>query len=190
MDYCRLDAMVIGTGNLQTGSVDGLHVNGDLTTTIGNDHDADATTSTFEGLLKTGPEVGLVQNGNGLLDITGLGHGNNRVVLEIKNTVLLEDWSQHSLDDDTWAWVGDERGLFIQLSGEEVDTQVTVLASGSGGGDTDNLAGTSLEHQEVTHTDVVARNGNGVGRLLWSSNGWGSGFIIVVTHFEIDWFES
>lgn len=98
-----------------------------------------------------------------------------RVVLEIKNTVLLEDWSQHSLDDDTWAWVGDERGLFIQLSGEEVDTQVAVLASGSGGGDTDNLAGTSLEHQEVTHTDVVARDGNSVGRLLWSSNGWGSG---------------
>lgn len=77
MDYCRLDAMVIGTRNLQTGSVDSLHVNSDLTTTIGNDHDADATTSTFEGLLKTGPEVGLVQNGNGLLDVTGLGHGNN-----------------------------------------------------------------------------------------------------------------
>lgn len=89
--------------------MDGLHVNGDLTTSIGNDHDADATTSTFEGLLETGPEVGLVQNGNGLLDISGLGHGDNTVVLEIENTVLLEDWSQHGLDNDAWAWVGDER---------------------------------------------------------------------------------
>lgn len=76
--------MVTGTGNLQTGSVDGLHVNSDLTTTIGNDHDTDATTSTFEGLLETGPEVGLVQNGNGLLDITGLGHGNNCVHVSMR----------------------------------------------------------------------------------------------------------
>ena len=29
-------------------------------------------------------------------------------VLEIKNTVLLENWAKHSLDDDAWAWVGDE----------------------------------------------------------------------------------
>lgn len=97
------------------------------------------------------------------------------VVLEIKNTVLLEDGSQHGLNDDAWAWVGNERGLFIQLSGEEIDSQVTVLASSSGGGDTDNLAGTALEHQEITHTDVVARDGNSVGRLLWGSNNWGAG---------------
>lgn len=97
------------------------------------------------------------------------------VVLEIKNTVLLEDWSQHGLNDNAWGWVGNERGLFIQLSGEEVDSQVTVLTSGSGGGDTDNLARTALEHQEITHTDVVARDGNSVGRLLWGSNDWGAG---------------
>jgi len=42
---------------LQAGSVDSLHVDGDLTTTILNDHDADATTSTLEGLLKTGPNM-------------------------------------------------------------------------------------------------------------------------------------
>jgi len=29
-------------------------------------------------------------------------------VLEIKDTVLLEDWAQHGLDDDAGAWVGDE----------------------------------------------------------------------------------
>jgi hypothetical protein len=31
-----------------------------------------------------------------------------RAVLEIKDTVLLEDWAEHGLDDDAWAWVGDE----------------------------------------------------------------------------------
>jgi hypothetical protein len=29
-------------------------------------------------------------------------------VLEIEDTVLLEDWTKHGLDDNTWAWVGDE----------------------------------------------------------------------------------
>lgn len=29
-------------------------------------------------------------------------------VLEIKDTVLLEDWTKHGLDDNAWAWVGDE----------------------------------------------------------------------------------
>ena len=160
---------------LETGSMNGLHVNSDLTTTIGNNHDADATTATLEGFLETGPEVGLVQNGNGLLDISGLGHRNNGVVLEIENAVLLEDGSQHGLDDDAWAGVGDERGLFIQLPGEEIDTQVAVLARGSRGGDADNLARTTLEHQEITHTDVVARDGNSVGGLLGGGNGWGAG---------------
>jgi hypothetical protein len=51
--------------------------------------------------------------------------------LEIENTILLEDWTQHRLDDNTWAWVGDKGRLFMQLLGEEVDPQVSVLASGS-----------------------------------------------------------
>jgi len=76
------------------------------------------------------------------------------------------------------------------LSGEEINTQVTVLTSGRGGGDTDNLARASLEHQEVTHTDVVARDGDGVGGLLWGNSDWSAGFIVVVTHVELDWLES
>ena len=44
--------------------------------------------------------------------------------MEVKNTVLLEDRTEHGLDDNTWAWVGDERGLLMQLLGEEVNAQI------------------------------------------------------------------
>lgn len=61
-----------------------------------------------------------------MLDDEGL----TGAILDIKDSVLLEDWAEHSLDNDTWTWVGDERGLLMQLLGEEVNTQVSVLASG------------------------------------------------------------
>ena len=82
--------------------------------------------------------------------------------MEIENTVLLEDGAEHGLDDDTWAWVGDERGLFVQLLGEEVDAQVAVLAGGGRGGNADDLARAALKDQEITEADVVAWNGDGV----------------------------
>ena len=37
----------------------------------------------------------------GLEELTGS-------ILEIENAVLLEDRAEHGLDDNTWAWVGDE----------------------------------------------------------------------------------
>lgn len=51
----------------------------------------------------------------------------------------------------------------MQLLGEEINAQVAVLASGSGGGDADDLARTTLENQEITKADVVGRDGNRVG---------------------------
>jgi hypothetical protein len=102
--------------------------------------------------------------------------------LEIKDSVLLEDWAEHGLDDDTWAWVGDERGLLVQLLGEEIDTQVAVLTSGRRGGNSDDLAWTTLEDQKITNTDVMARDGDsvgGVGSWLWgrsASWGWGTSY--------------
>lgn len=93
--------------------------------------------------------------------------------MEIENSVLLEDGAEHGLDDDRWAWVGDERGLFVQLLGEEVDTQVSVLTGGRRGGDSDDLTWATLEDQEITNTDVVAWDGDGVGSV--GSGLWGSG---------------
>jgi len=88
--------------------VDGLHVDCELTTVIADDEDTDAATTSLEGLSETGPEAGLIDDGEGLLDITNFGHGNDISVLEVKNAVLLEDGTEHGLDDNTWAWVGDE----------------------------------------------------------------------------------
>jgi len=82
----------------------------------------------------------------------------------------------------------------MQLLGEEINTQVSVLASGSGGGDSDDLAGTALKDQEIAEADVVAWDGDGVGsigRLGGGGRGtrtfgatWASIFI-VVTHLGL-----
>jgi len=53
----------------------------------------------------------------------------------------------------------------MQLLGEEVDTQVSVLASGRGGGHADDLARATLEDEEITEADVVAWDGYGIGRV-------------------------
>jgi hypothetical protein len=117
-------------GSLHAGSVDGLHVNDKLTTLVGDDENTNTTTSAGESLGQSLPEVGLVNDLEALLDITGLGHGDNNTVLEVKDSVLLEDWTKHCLNDDAGAWVGDERRLLVQLLGEEINTQVSVLAGG------------------------------------------------------------
>ena len=86
---------------------------------------------------------------------------------------MLEDRAEDGLDDNTWAWVGDERGLLMQLLGEEINAQVSVLAGGGRGGDTDDLARTALEDQEITETDVVAWDGDGVWGVCWlGDSGW------------------
>jgi hypothetical protein len=51
----------------------------------------------------------------------------------------------------------------MQLLGEEIDTQVSVLACGRGCGDADDLARTTLEDQEIAQADVMAWDGDGVG---------------------------
>jgi len=102
--------------------MDRLHVNSKLTAMVGDDLDPNAATTGLKGFRETGPEVGLVNDGEGLLNIASLGHCNNSAILQIKNTVLLENGTEHCLDNDTWAWVRDERGLLMQLLGEEVNT--------------------------------------------------------------------
>jgi len=93
--------------------VDDLHVDYELATLVADDEDAHAATAGLEGFGETSPEVGLVDDGEVLLDIAGLGHCDNRAILKIKNTVLLEDGTQHSLNDNARAGVRDERGLLM-----------------------------------------------------------------------------
>ena len=94
---------------LQPGSVDNLVVDSHLHTIVIDDEDADAATAVVKGLCQAGEETALVKDGKALLDITTLGHGDNAAVLaDVENTVLLEDRTEHVLDDDRWRGVGDK----------------------------------------------------------------------------------
>ena len=57
--------------------MENLHVDDELAAAIIDDEDPDAATTSLEGFAEAGPEVGLIDDGEGLLDITGLGHGND-----------------------------------------------------------------------------------------------------------------
>jgi hypothetical protein len=144
--------------------VNDLVVDSHLKTIVSDDEDADAATAVVERLGEAASETALVQNGEALLDIAGLGHGDNAAVLaDVENTVLLEDRAKHVLDNDRGGGVGDEAGLLMELLGEQVNTEVAVLASLRGGRDADDLARAALEDQEIANADVVAGDGDGVG---------------------------
>ena len=144
--------------------MDDLVVDGQLTALVVDDKDADAATAVVEALGEASKEAGLVKDREALLDVTSLGHGDDvAVITDVKDTVLLEDRAEHVLDDDRWAGVADEGRLLVQLLGEEVNTEVAVLASLSRGGDADDLARTALQDQQVADPDVVAGDGDGVG---------------------------
>ena len=144
--------------------MDNLHIDSHLAAVVGDDQDADGTAARLKGLLEATPEVALVDDRQVLLDIAGLGHGDDgTIIAHVEDAVLLEDRAEHGLNDDARCRVGDERGLLMELLGEEVDTQVAVLAGGSRSRDADDLAGAALEDQDVAEADVVARDGDGVG---------------------------
>lgn len=155
--------------------MDDLHVDSQLAAVVVDDQDTDGAAARLERAEQTGPQVGLVNDGQALLDIAGLGHGNDVALLQVQNAVLLEDGAEHGLDDDAGGGARDERRLLVQLLGEQVDTQVAVLAGGSRGRDADDLAGAALQDQDVANADVVARDGDSVGRSLRLAAGAASG---------------
>ena len=169
---------------LEARAVHDLEVDGELAAVVVEDLDADAAAAGLKGARETSPEVGLVNDGQALLDITGLGHGGDSAVLEIQDAVLLEDGAKHGLDDDRGRRVGHEGGLLVQLLGEEVDTEVAVLAGGSRGRDLDDLAGAALEHQDVAEADVVAWDGDRVGGVRTLGHGAGAARLADLAHAD------
>lgn len=150
---------------LQPAAVDDLVVDGELTALVADDQNADGATAVVEAVGETLEQAALVDDRETLLDITGLGHGDDAAVIaNVEHAVLLEDWADHVLDDDRRGRVADERRLLVQLLGEQVYTEVAVLAGLGRGGDADDLAGAALQDQEITDADVVAWDGDGVGR--------------------------
>lgn len=150
---------------LQSASVHDSVVDGKLTTFIAKDKYSDAATTLIESISETLEQVALVNDRKPLLNVTTLGHGNNvAIIADIKDTVLLEHGSVHLLNHDRGRRVGDKGRLLLQLLGEEVDAEVTVLASLRRSGDADDLTGATLKIQQVTDADVVAWDGDGTAR--------------------------
>ena len=155
---------------LQTRGVDDLVVNNQLAATVVDDQSANAAAALGVGVTDTAEEVALGNDGQTLADVTGLGHGNDGVVVtEVQDAVGLVDGTQHGLDDNRGRRVGDEARLLLQLAGEEVDTQVAVLASLGGDRDADDLAGAALQDEDVADADEVARDRDGLGLGATSS---------------------
>lgn len=145
--------------------MDDLEVNNELTATVVDDKGTDGATAVGEGITNALGQTTLSDNGEGLLDVTVLGHGGEgTVTVDVEDTVGLEDGAEHSLDNHGRRRVGDEARLLLQLAGEEVDTEVTVLASLGGDRDADDLARAALEDQDVANADKVAGDGDSLAR--------------------------
>jgi len=145
--------------------VDDLVIDSKLTAVVVDDEHAYTATTIVESVLETLAQVALIDDWKALLDVTRLGHGNDTAIIaDVEDTVLLEDRAEHVLDNDRRRWVGDEAGLLVELLREEVNPKVAVLTGLGGCGDADDLARTTLEDEKVSDADVVAGDGNGVGR--------------------------
>ena len=107
--------------------------------------------------------MSLVNDRESLLDVTSLGHTNKAaVVAHVEDAVLLEDGAEHALHNDRGLRIADETRFFLQLAGEEVDTEVSVLACLWGRRDADDLAWSALKDDEVADADELAGDGNSI----------------------------
>lgn len=150
---------------LQSRTMDNLVVNGEFASIVIDDQDTDASTAIGKGFIEPGPEIALVDDGQALFDITRLGHGDNITILaNIENAILLEDRAEHVLHNDGGRGIGDEARFFVQLLGKEIHAEITVLSSLRRGGDADHLARAALKNKQVTNTDVMTGDGDGIGR--------------------------
>lgn len=141
--------------------MDDLEVDDELTATVVDDEGADGATAVSKGIADALEEGTLGDDGKTLLDITGLGHGDElAIITEVEDAVSLVDGAEHGLNHHGGGRVGDEARLLLQLAGEQIDTEVTVLASLGGDRDADDLAGTTLEDQDVPDADKVAGDGD------------------------------
>jgi len=110
------------------GQVDDLVVNGQLLSLVSEDQNPDGTRALAERLPDLVVEVALVNDLQSLLDLTILGHGDElAVVTDVDEPVLLEDRSQKGVEDNGWRRMGDNTWLLMELLGEEVNTEISVL---------------------------------------------------------------
>ena len=163
--------------------VNNLVINRQLLAVVADDEDADAARAATERLLETAPKVSLVDDAKTLLDLTSLRHGDElAIVTEVDQAVLLEHGAEERVEDHGRGRMGNNARLLVQLLGEQINTEITVLASLRRGGDADNLARAVLEDNKVTNADVVAGNceGTSLARMYRRDMGRGVAVMVVV----------
>lgn len=139
-------------------------VHSELAASVVDDQDTHTAASIGKRVIESRPQATLVNDRKALLDISGLSHCNHTAIIaNVEDTILLEDGTEHVLNNDRRRWVGDETGLLMELLGEEINSEVAMLAGLSRSGNADDLAGAALKDQEITNADVVTRDGNGIG---------------------------
>lgn len=155
--------------------MDSLVVNGKFLVAIGNDEDTDQAGAIAVCGLDLVAKATLVNDLQAGLEVTSLGHGDERTALgDVNDAVFLVDGAEHRVEDDGRRRVRDDARFLVELTGEEINTEVTMLTSGSRGGDADDLAGALLEDDDITDTDVVARDRVGGGIVGSTTAGGGS----------------
>ena len=144
--------------------MDDLVINSQLTPTIIDNQDTDAPSTIGKRLINSRPQSTLINDRKTLLDLPRLSHGDNTtIVTNIKNTVLLEHRAEHVLHNHRRLGVGHEAGLLMKLLGEKIHSEIAVLTSLRRRCDTNDLARTTLEDQEIADANMVARDGDGIG---------------------------
>ena len=89
--------------------MDDLVVDDELTATVVDDKGTDGATAVGEGVADALEQLALADDGEGLLDVTSLGHGGQGAVsVDVENAVSLENGAEHSLDNHGGRGVGDE----------------------------------------------------------------------------------
>jgi hypothetical protein len=157
--------------------VNNLIVNSQFLSVIRDDQDANGSRTMTESLLQLAPEMALVNNLETLLDLTGLGHGNElAIITNVDKTILLKDRAEQGVENHWRRGMRNNARFFMKLLGEKVNTKVSVLAGLGAGGNTNDLARTVLENHEIANADVMTRDGEGalgLGVSWWDvRRGW------------------
>jgi len=151
--------------------MDSLVVDCQFILAIGDDEDTDETRSVAVSRLDLIAEATLIDNLEAGFEVPSFGHGNELAIIgNVDDTVLLVYGAHHAVEDDGRRRVGDDTGFLVKLTGEEVYTEVAVLASGGRGSDANDLAGARLEDDDITDSDVVARDRVGGGGSTTGGN--------------------
>ena len=64
--------------------------------------------------------------------------------------------TEHVVRNNRWPRVAGKAGLLVELFGEQIDAEITMLASLSESSDMNDLAGTALQDHDITDVNEVA----------------------------------